>query len=221
MTPKHVCGRRARHYGCTSAQQDGSWARSDVATGTECHAGIEALTEGTTSRDRCAPSLVAHPSAHRRISGQTLPFEMARSACRHARSAQLVVEAARYVTKLAACNDVEESESRVSLMPMLGDLLAGRANLPGVSRVARAFDPSLAAQVGPPRRGRGYTRRLCSRRAVGLQSLCGGGRLGHADFEPKGHRRSRNHLLAGNGSLAFDCSWVQRARPNWPLCAER
>lgn len=104
-----AAGARA-HSGCASAQQDGSLGqirRGELVP--EVHAGIEALAEGNTSREPVRSKFGWHIlRLHRRIGGQTLPFEMARERIADMLEARSwSVEAARYVTKLAACNDVE------------------------------------------------------------------------------------------------------------------
>lgn len=98
------------HSGCASAQQDGSLGqirRGELVP--EVHAGIEALEQGTTSRDPVRSRFGWHIlRLHRRVPGQTLPFEMARERIADMLEARSwSVEAARYVTRLAACNEVE------------------------------------------------------------------------------------------------------------------
>ena len=101
----------ARAYsGCASAQQDGSLGqirRGELVR--EVQAGIEALDDGTTASEPVRSRFGWHIlRLHRRISGDTLPFEMAR-----ARIADMLearswsIEAARYVVRLAAQGQVE------------------------------------------------------------------------------------------------------------------
>ncbi len=98
------------HSSCTSAQQDGSLGqirRGELVP--EVQHALEALTEGTTSRAPVRSRYGWHIlRLHRRIEGRTLAFDMARDRIADMLEARSwSVEAARYVVKLAASNDVE------------------------------------------------------------------------------------------------------------------
>lgn len=96
--------------GCASAQQDGSLGqirRGELVP--EVQAAIEALADGETGRQPVRSAFGWHIlRLHRRIPGQTLPFEAARPKIAdmlEARSWSL--EAARYVAELARRGRVE------------------------------------------------------------------------------------------------------------------
>ena len=98
------------HSGCASAQQDGSLGqirRGELVP--EVQTGLEALVDGTTSKERVKSRFGWHVlRLHRRVEGQTMPFEVVRERIAdmlEARSWSL--EAARYVADLASRNHVE------------------------------------------------------------------------------------------------------------------
>jgi len=101
----------ARAYSkCPSAQQDGSLGqigRGELAAPVQ--AGIEALTQGTTGREPVQSRFGWHVlRLHRRIDGNTLPFDLVRDRIAdmlEARSWSLA--AARYVAGLASRSNVE------------------------------------------------------------------------------------------------------------------
>ena len=98
------------HSGCASAQQDGSLGqirRGELVP--EIQAGLEALTDGSTAvkpvRSRFGWHILR---LHRRIPGRTLPFGMVRDRIGDMLEARSwTLEAARYVGRLAAENEVE------------------------------------------------------------------------------------------------------------------
>ena len=98
------------HSGCASAQQDGSLGqirRGELVA--EIQAGLEALGDGTTSTEPVRSRFGWHIlRLHRRMPGRTLTFDIVRDRIAdllEARSWSL--EAARYVARLAAENDIE------------------------------------------------------------------------------------------------------------------
>lgn len=98
------------HSGCASAQQDGSLGqirRGELVP--EIQAALETLADGTTAREPVRSRFGWHIlRLHRRMPGRTLTFEMVRDRIAdllEARSWSL--EAARYVARLAAENEVE------------------------------------------------------------------------------------------------------------------
>lgn len=96
--------------GCASAQQDGSLGqirRGELVPAVQ--AGIEALDDGTTSREPVRSRFGWHVlRLQRRIEGHTLPFEIARAKIADMLEARSwSVEAARYVAALAARGEVE------------------------------------------------------------------------------------------------------------------
>ena len=98
------------HSGCASAQQDGSLGqirRGELVS--EVQAGLEALASGTTGREPIRSRFGWHIlRLHRRIPGQTMPFDMARDRIADMLEARSwSVEAARYVAGLAARNRIE------------------------------------------------------------------------------------------------------------------
>ena len=98
------------HSGCTSAQQDGSLGqirRGELVP--EVQAGIEALADGTTSREPVRSRFGWHIlRLHRKLPGRTLPYDMARERIADMLEARSwSIEAARYVAELAASNEVE------------------------------------------------------------------------------------------------------------------
>lgn len=98
------------HSGCASAQQDGSLGqirRGELVP--EVQSGLEALAEGTTAREPIRSRFGWHIlRLHRRIEGRAMPFEMVRERIGDMLEARSwSVEAARYVARLAAANDVE------------------------------------------------------------------------------------------------------------------
>lgn len=97
------------HSTCTSAQQNGSLGqirRGELVS--EVQAGLEALAEGSTAREPVRSRFGWHIlRLHRRIEGRTMTFEMMRERIADMLEARSwSVEAARYVAKLAARNDV-------------------------------------------------------------------------------------------------------------------
>lgn len=98
------------HSGCASARQDGSLGqirRGELVP--EVQAGLEALVDGTTSKEPVRSRFGWHVlRLHRRIEGHTMPFEMVRERIADMLEARSwSVEAARYVAALAARNQVE------------------------------------------------------------------------------------------------------------------
>lgn len=96
--------------GCASAQQDGSLGqirRGELVS--EVQAGLEALASGTTGREPIRSRFGWHIlRLHRRIPGQTMPFDMVRDRIADMLEARSwSVEAARYVAGLAARNRIE------------------------------------------------------------------------------------------------------------------
>jgi peptidyl-prolyl cis-trans isomerase C len=96
--------------GCASARQDGSLGqirRGELVASVQ--AGIEALAEGTTSREPVRSRFGWHVlRLQRRIEGRTLPFEMAKAKIAEMLEARSwSVEAGRYVAALAARGQVE------------------------------------------------------------------------------------------------------------------
>lgn len=100
---------RARS-GCASARQDGSLGqirRGELVAPVQ--AGLEALAEGTTSREPVRSRFGWHVlRLQRRIEGRTLPFEMAKAKIAEMLEARSwSVEAGRYVAVLAARGQVD------------------------------------------------------------------------------------------------------------------
>jgi peptidyl-prolyl cis-trans isomerase C len=98
------------HSGCASAQQDGSLGqirRGELVP--EVQAGLEALVDGTTAREPTRSRFGWHIlRLHRRIGGRTLSFDMVRDRIADMLEARSwSVEAARYVARLAAENQIE------------------------------------------------------------------------------------------------------------------
>ena len=98
------------HSGCASAQQDGSLGqirRGELVP--EVQAGLEALADSTTSREPIRSRFGWHIlRLHRRIEGRTMTFEMVRDRIADMLEARSwSIEAARYVAKLAARNEIE------------------------------------------------------------------------------------------------------------------
>ncbi len=98
------------HSGCASAQQDGSLGqirRGELVS--EVQAAIEALGEGTASREPVRSRFGWHVlRLHRRISGRTLDFEAVRDKIADMLEARSwSIEATRYVAGLAAANEIE------------------------------------------------------------------------------------------------------------------
>jgi peptidyl-prolyl cis-trans isomerase C len=99
-----------KHSGCASAQQDGSLGqirRGELVPAIQ--AALEALEEGTISREPVRSRFGWHVlRLHRRILGQTLPFDIVRPKIAdmlEARSWSL--EATRFVAELAKQGEVE------------------------------------------------------------------------------------------------------------------
>lgn len=95
---------------CPSKQQDGSLGqirRGELVA--EVQRGLEQLADGTTAREPVRSRFGWHVlRLHRRIDGQTLPFEVVRDRIADMLEARSwSIEAARYVAKLAAENEVE------------------------------------------------------------------------------------------------------------------
>ncbi|MCL6730248.1 peptidylprolyl isomerase [Sphingomonas hankyongi] len=95
---------------CASAQQDGSLGqirRGELVP--EVQAGLEALAEGTTAREPIRSRFGWHIlRLHRRIAGQTLPFEaVCDRICDMLEARSWSIEATRYVASLAASGTVE------------------------------------------------------------------------------------------------------------------
>lgn len=98
------------HSGCASAQQDGSLGqvrRGELVP--EVQAAIEALDAGTTAGNPVRSRFGWHIlRLHRRIEGRTMTFELVRDRIVDMLEARSwSIEAARYVSKLAARNRVE------------------------------------------------------------------------------------------------------------------
>ena len=98
------------HSGCASAQQDGSLGqirRGELVP--EVQAGFESLADGTIARAPVRSRFGWHIlRLHRRLPGRALPYDMARERIADMLEARSwSVEAARYVTQLAARNEVE------------------------------------------------------------------------------------------------------------------
>lgn len=98
------------HSGCASSQQDGSLGqirRGELVP--EVQAGLEALADGTTGRDPIRSRFGWHIlRLHRRIEGRTMAFDMVRDRIADMLEARSwSVEAARYVARLAAENQIE------------------------------------------------------------------------------------------------------------------
>jgi peptidyl-prolyl cis-trans isomerase C len=98
------------HSGCASAQQDGSLGqirRGELVP--EVQSGLEALDEGTTSREPVKSRFGWHIlRLHRRIEGRTMTFDMVRDRIADMLEARSwSIEAARYVARLAAGNQIE------------------------------------------------------------------------------------------------------------------
>jgi peptidyl-prolyl cis-trans isomerase C len=98
------------HSGCASAQQDGSLGqirRGELVP--EVQAGLEALADGATAREPIRSRFGWHIlRLHRRIEGRTLSFDMVRDRIADMLEARSwSVEAARYVARLAAENQIE------------------------------------------------------------------------------------------------------------------
>lgn len=98
------------HSGCASAQQDGSLGqirRGELVN--EVQAGLEALADGTTGREPIRSRFGWHVlRLHRRLPGQTIDFDMVRDRIADMLEARSwSIEAARYVARLSAENEVE------------------------------------------------------------------------------------------------------------------
>lgn len=98
------------HSGCASAQQDGSLGqirRGELVN--EVQTGLEALADGTTGREPVRSRFGWHVlRLHRRLPGRTLDFDMVRDRIADMFGARSwSIEAARYVARLSADNDVE------------------------------------------------------------------------------------------------------------------
>jgi peptidyl-prolyl cis-trans isomerase C len=98
------------HSACASAQQDGSLGqirRGELVS--EVQAGLEALSDGATASEPIRSKFGWHIlRLHRRIAGRTLSFDMARERIADMLEARSwSIEAARYVARLAARNQVE------------------------------------------------------------------------------------------------------------------
>ena len=98
------------HSGCASSRQDGSLGqirRGELVP--EVQAGIEALADGTTSREPVRSRFGWHIlRLHRKLPGRALPYDMARDRIADMLEARSwSIEAARYVAELAAANRVE------------------------------------------------------------------------------------------------------------------
>lgn len=98
------------HSGCASAQQDGSLGqirRGELVN--EVQAGLEALADGTTGREPIRSRFGWHVlRLHRRLPGQTMDFEHVRDRIADMLEARSwSIEAARYVARLSAENEVE------------------------------------------------------------------------------------------------------------------
>jgi peptidyl-prolyl cis-trans isomerase C len=98
------------HSGCASGQQDGSLGqirRGELVP--EVQAGLEALASGTTAREPIRSRFGWHIlRLHRRIEGRTMPFDMVRERIADMLEARSwSIEAARYVARLAARNEID------------------------------------------------------------------------------------------------------------------
>jgi peptidyl-prolyl cis-trans isomerase C len=98
------------HSGCASAQQDGSLGqvrRGELVP--EVQAGLEALADGTVSREPIRSRFGWHIlRLHRRLPGRAMTFDMVRDRIADMLEARSwSIEAARYVAGLAARNDVQ------------------------------------------------------------------------------------------------------------------
>jgi peptidyl-prolyl cis-trans isomerase C len=98
------------HSGCASAQQDGSLGqirRGELVP--EVQGGLEKLAEGTTAREPIRSRFGWHIlRLHRRIEGRRMTFDMVRDRIADMLEARSwSVEAARYVARLAAENQIE------------------------------------------------------------------------------------------------------------------
>ena len=98
------------HSGCASAQQDGSLGqirRGELVP--EVQAGLEKLAEGTTAREPIRSRFGWHIlRLHRRMEGRTMTFDMVRDRIADMLEARSwSIEAARYVARLAARNEIE------------------------------------------------------------------------------------------------------------------
>lgn len=95
---------------CASAQQDGSLGqirRGELVN--EVQSGLEALADGATAREPIRSRFGWHVlRLHRRINGRTLSFDMVGEKIADMLEARSwSIEAARYVSRLAASNEVE------------------------------------------------------------------------------------------------------------------
>lgn len=98
------------HSGCASAQQDGSLGqirRGELVV--EIQQALEKLDDGTTAEAPVQSRFGWHIlRLHRRVSGRTLPFEMARDRIADMLEARSwSVEATRYIAQLGKIADVE------------------------------------------------------------------------------------------------------------------
>lgn len=98
------------HSGCASKQQDGSLGqirRGELVPSVQ--AGLEALKDGETGREPVRSKFGWHVlRLHRKISGQTLPFEAVKPKIADMLEARSwSVESARYIASLAARNEIE------------------------------------------------------------------------------------------------------------------
>ena len=98
------------HSACASAQQDGSLGqirRGELVN--EVQTGLEMLADGTTAREPIRSRFGWHIlRLHRRIKGQCLTFDLVRERIADMLEARSwSIEAARYVSRLAAENEVK------------------------------------------------------------------------------------------------------------------
>ena len=98
------------HSACASAQQDGSLGqirRGELVN--EVQTGLEKLADGTTAREPIRSRFGWHIlRLHRRINGQCLSFDLVRERIADMLEARSwSIEAARYVSRLAAENEVQ------------------------------------------------------------------------------------------------------------------
>ena len=98
------------HSACASAQQDGSLGqirRGELVN--EVQTGLEMLADGTTAREPIRSPFGWHIlRLHRRINGQCLSFDLVRERIADMLEARSwSIEAARYVSRLAAENEVQ------------------------------------------------------------------------------------------------------------------